>query len=73
MLEHQIGRIAAIIIGGIAGWLAEQFMKLAKWVRLRLHWLRPTSRESESAAGTNHRSRQPDYAVYSVVFTVPSH
>ena len=27
MLEHQIGRIAAIIIGGIAGWLAEQFMK----------------------------------------------
>ncbi len=25
MLEHQIGRIAAIIIGGIAGWLAEQF------------------------------------------------
>ena len=27
MLEHQIGRIAAIIIGGIAGWLAKQFMK----------------------------------------------
>ena len=27
MDEHQIGWIAAIIIGGIAGWLAEQFMK----------------------------------------------
>jgi uncharacterized membrane protein YeaQ/YmgE (transglycosylase-associated protein family) len=25
--EHQIGWIAAIIVGGIAGWLAEQFMK----------------------------------------------
>ena len=27
MGEAQIGWIAAIIIGGIAGWLAEQFMK----------------------------------------------
>jgi uncharacterized membrane protein YeaQ/YmgE (transglycosylase-associated protein family) len=27
MEEHQIGWIAAIIIGGIAGWLAGQFMK----------------------------------------------
>ena len=27
MEEYQIGWIAAIIIGGIAGWLAEQFMK----------------------------------------------
>ena len=27
MEEHQIGWIAAFIIGGIAGWLAEQFMK----------------------------------------------
>jgi uncharacterized membrane protein YeaQ/YmgE (transglycosylase-associated protein family) len=27
MEEHQIGWIAAIIIGGIAGWLAELFMK----------------------------------------------
>ena len=27
MDEHQIGWIAAIIIGGIAGWLAERFMK----------------------------------------------
>jgi uncharacterized membrane protein YeaQ/YmgE (transglycosylase-associated protein family) len=27
MEDHQIGWIAAIIIGGIAGWLAEQFMK----------------------------------------------
>ena len=27
MEEHQIGWIAAIIIGGIAGWLGEQFMK----------------------------------------------
>jgi hypothetical protein len=27
MEEHQIGWIAAIIIGGIAGWLAEQLMK----------------------------------------------
>jgi uncharacterized membrane protein YeaQ/YmgE (transglycosylase-associated protein family) len=24
--EHQIGWIAAIIVGGLAGWLAEQFM-----------------------------------------------
>jgi uncharacterized membrane protein YeaQ/YmgE (transglycosylase-associated protein family) len=27
MDDHQIGWLAAIIIGGIAGWLAEQFMK----------------------------------------------
>jgi uncharacterized membrane protein YeaQ/YmgE (transglycosylase-associated protein family) len=27
MEDQQIGWIAAIIIGGIAGWLAEQFMK----------------------------------------------
>jgi uncharacterized membrane protein YeaQ/YmgE (transglycosylase-associated protein family) len=27
MEERQIGWIAAIIIGGIAGWFAEQFMK----------------------------------------------
>jgi uncharacterized membrane protein YeaQ/YmgE (transglycosylase-associated protein family) len=27
MKDPQIGWIAAIIIGGIAGWLAEQFMK----------------------------------------------
>jgi uncharacterized membrane protein YeaQ/YmgE (transglycosylase-associated protein family) len=27
MDETQVGWIAAIIIGGIAGWLAEQFMK----------------------------------------------
>jgi uncharacterized membrane protein YeaQ/YmgE (transglycosylase-associated protein family) len=27
MEDHQIGWIAAIIIGAIAGWLAEQFMK----------------------------------------------
>jgi uncharacterized membrane protein YeaQ/YmgE (transglycosylase-associated protein family) len=28
MEEHEIGWIAAIIIGGIAGWLAEQSAKL---------------------------------------------
>jgi len=27
MDEQQVGWIAAIIIGGIAGWLAEQFIK----------------------------------------------
>jgi len=27
MDEHQIGWIAAIIIGGFAGWLGEQFMR----------------------------------------------
>ena len=27
MNDAQVGWIAAIIIGGIAGWLAEQFMK----------------------------------------------
>jgi len=27
MEEQQVGWIATIIIGGIAGWLAEQFMK----------------------------------------------
>ena len=27
MADQEIGWIAAIIIGGIAGWLAEQFMK----------------------------------------------
>jgi uncharacterized membrane protein YeaQ/YmgE (transglycosylase-associated protein family) len=26
-MENQVGWIAAIIIGGIAGWLAEQFMR----------------------------------------------
>ena len=27
MDDAQVGLIAAIIIGGVAGWLAEQFMK----------------------------------------------
>ena len=27
MTDPQVGWIAAIIIGGVAGWLAEQFMK----------------------------------------------
>jgi uncharacterized membrane protein YeaQ/YmgE (transglycosylase-associated protein family) len=27
MVDQEIGWIAAIIIGGVAGWLAEQFMK----------------------------------------------
>ena len=27
MEEQKVGWIAAIIIGGVAGWLAEQFMK----------------------------------------------
>ena len=27
MKDPQVGWIAAIIIGGVAGWLAEQFMK----------------------------------------------
>ena len=27
MVDQEIGWIAAIVIGGIAGWLAEQFMK----------------------------------------------
>ncbi len=27
MADAEVGWIAAIIIGGIAGWLAEQFMK----------------------------------------------
>ncbi|MFZ0653885.1 MAG: GlsB/YeaQ/YmgE family stress response membrane protein, partial [Pseudolabrys sp.] len=27
MNDPQVGWIAAIIVGGIAGWLAEQFMK----------------------------------------------
>ena len=27
MEEQQIGWVAAIIVGGLAGWLAEQFMK----------------------------------------------
>ena len=31
MEEQQIGWIAAIIVGGIAGWLAEQFMKSETW------------------------------------------
>ena len=26
-----VGWIAAIIIGGLAGWLAEKFMKSEKW------------------------------------------
>ena len=30
MEDQQVGWIAAIIVGGIAGWLAEQFMK-SKW------------------------------------------
>jgi hypothetical protein len=35
MEEHQVGWIAAIIIGGIAGWLAEQFMKSNWWHRVQ--------------------------------------
>lgn len=31
MVDQEIGWIAAIIIGGIAGWLAEQFMKSDIW------------------------------------------
>ena len=27
----EIGWIAAIVVGGIAGWLAEQFMKSDTW------------------------------------------
>jgi uncharacterized membrane protein YeaQ/YmgE (transglycosylase-associated protein family) len=42
MEEQQIGWIAAIIIGGIAGWLAEQFMKsqmgLVMNIVARHHW-----------------------------------
>jgi hypothetical protein len=30
MKDPQVGWIAAIIIGGVAGWLAEQFMKSQK-------------------------------------------
>jgi uncharacterized membrane protein YeaQ/YmgE (transglycosylase-associated protein family) len=30
MKDPQVGWIAAIIIGGVAGWLAEQFMKRAE-------------------------------------------
>jgi hypothetical protein len=30
MKDPQVGWIAAIIIGGVAGWLAEQFMKRSK-------------------------------------------
>ena len=29
MKDPQVGWIAAIIIGGVAGWLAEQFMKIS--------------------------------------------
>ena len=32
MEDQQVGWIAAIIIGGIAGWLAEQFMKSQMFV-----------------------------------------
>jgi hypothetical protein len=41
MEEQQIGWIAAIIIGGIAGWLAEQFMHSQMGCdehRARHHW-----------------------------------
>jgi uncharacterized membrane protein YeaQ/YmgE (transglycosylase-associated protein family) len=34
MKDPQIGWIAAIIIGGIAGWLAEQFMKSDMIIRM---------------------------------------
>jgi uncharacterized membrane protein YeaQ/YmgE (transglycosylase-associated protein family) len=30
MDDAQVGWIAAIVIGGVAGWLAEQFMK-SEW------------------------------------------
>ena len=42
MGDPAIGWIAAIIIGGIAGWLAEQFMKSITTVRLiveQISWL----------------------------------
>ena len=36
MEDAQIGWIAAIIIGGIAGWLAEQFMKSDQGVLMNI-------------------------------------
>ena len=36
MEDAQVGWIAAIIIGGVAGWLAEQFMKSNMGVFLSL-------------------------------------
>ena len=70
MEEHQIGWIAAIIIGGIAGWLAEQFMKSQMGPAALALATTNIPRSRESAAGTNHRSRQPDYAVYSVAVSL---
>jgi hypothetical protein len=37
MDDTQVGWIAAIIIGGVAGWLAEQFMKSSVVVRNDLY------------------------------------
>ena len=36
MNDPQVGWIAAIIIGGIAGWLAEQFMKTGMGVLMNI-------------------------------------
>jgi hypothetical protein len=57
MEEHQIGWIAAIIIGGIAGWLAEQFMKSQMGVLMNIVKARPNgiSIGSPGPGTTPHR------------------
>jgi hypothetical protein len=48
MDDAQVGWITAIIIGGVAGWLAEQFMKSEhlRQRQLRMNWLQPNQRST---------------------------
>ena len=59
MGDPEIGWIAAIIIGGIAGWLAEQFMKsdMGLLMNIVLRALRLVVRETEFCPGAGHRVR----------------
>ena len=72
MTDPQVGWIAAIIIGGIAGWLAEQFMKsdmgLLKY-RARYHRCFSCQRSFERLWDPLRRmDRLPDCRIYRRMF-----
>ena len=62
MEDQQIGWIASIIIGGIAGWLAERFMK--SQMGLIMNIVLGSSRHPSSSSRRKKAASQPrDHAV----------
>ena len=59
MGDAGVGWIAAIIIGGIAGWLAEQFMKSNMGLIMGL-W---GARSAGSVPTVGKRDKWPSYAI----------